>query len=111
MTRSPQGTFTRITKNNQIFRLEYNNEVVVVATDQHLSPWLDKTINHTRSYCHFTHFHFRAQLSAEHVRVPSSHAVMVTCTGRQVKGRSCIAVLCNDLVKPNDLAIVSSPKQ
>jgi hypothetical protein len=50
MTRFPQNTFIRIAKNDQVFRLEYNNEVIVIATDQYLSPRLDETINCIRSY-------------------------------------------------------------
>jgi hypothetical protein len=45
MTGFPERTCARIAKNNQILGLEYSNEVVFIASDRHLSPWLDKTIN------------------------------------------------------------------
>jgi hypothetical protein len=52
MTGFPQRACIRVAKNNEIFRLQHNNEVFFVASDRHLSPWLNKMINRTSSYQH-----------------------------------------------------------
>jgi hypothetical protein len=49
VTGPPQCTRVRVAKNNEVFWLEYNNEVIFIASDRHLSPWLNKTINRIKA--------------------------------------------------------------
>jgi hypothetical protein len=49
MTGFPQRACIRISKHDEVFRLDYNYEVVVIASDRHLTPWLDKAINRISS--------------------------------------------------------------
>jgi hypothetical protein len=46
----PQRICICIAKDNEVFRLQYNNEIVFIASDRHFSPRLDKTINRIDCY-------------------------------------------------------------
>lgn len=54
VTGPPQCTCVRVAKNNEVFWLEYNNEVIFIASDRHLSPWLNKTINRIKACRQFS---------------------------------------------------------
>jgi hypothetical protein len=71
MTGFPQRACIRVAKNNEIFRLQHNNEVFFVASDRHLSPWLKNDQPHQFLPTYATPIHARPSSGlAPHAAVP-----------------------------------------
>ena len=75
VTGPPQCTRVRVAKNNEVFWLEYNNEVIFIASDRHLSPWLNKTINRIKG-CR----QFNPPRTQREIRSMLTHARRLLCT-------------------------------